>query len=73
MVSEEAKAMELEIQTLNMSKHIFKIKHSNTEVVTLRQNKNNQLPCSFLTAAIFHILPLKQFSIIKLKRIQIIV
>ena len=35
MVSKEARALELEIHTPNMSKHVFKIKHSNTEVVTL--------------------------------------
>lgn len=74
MVSKEVRALELEIHTPNMSKNVFNTKHSNTEIFPWSQNKKKKLlPCSFLKAAIFHILPLKQFSIIKLKRIQIIV
>lgn len=51
---------------------MFKIKNSSTEVVTLeiKKKKRQPLPWNFLTADTFYILPLKEFSIIELKRIQ---
>lgn len=36
MVSEEARSLKLEIHTPNMSKCVFKIKHNNTVVFTLK-------------------------------------
>lgn len=74
MVSEEARSLKLEVHTPKMSKCVFKIKHNNIEVFTLEtKQKISTLSLQFSHSCSFLILPLKQFSIIKLKGIQVIV
>lgn len=74
MVSEEARSLTLEIHTPNISKYVFKIKHDNIGVFTLEtKQKWSTLSLQFSHSPLFFILSLKQFSIIKLKGIQIIV